>query len=444
MNDSRIHTVDAWEALDSRGTPTVACEITLYDGSRGQATVPSGASTGRHEAHELRDGGTRYSGRGVRAAVTNIRAELADAVHGLPASEQRRVDEVLQEADNTDGFSRLGANATLAISLAAALAGAASAGHPLWRSLTDAPLLPLPMINIVSGGAHAGGLIDIQDVLAVPVGASCFGEALEWVVRVRRHTAIIAAAAGLPSALVADEGGIAGPLPSNRAALELLMRGIEASGLTPGDDVGIAVDIAATQLLRADGSYEFSTEQRVLTGAELVEELAGWVENFPLLSIEDALAEDDWQGWRRATDVLGEIQLMGDDLFTTNPHRLQRGIAEHTANAVLIKVNQNGTLTGAADVARLAHEAGYNTVVSARSGDTEDSWLADLAVGWQAAQIKVGSTTRSERTAKWNRLLQLEHQLGDQARYAGAQGIRADPKLVHQRDHHTRTKETRA
>jgi enolase len=418
-----IVSVDAWEVLDSRGNPTVACEVTLKDGSRGCASVPSGASTGSHEAHELRDGDEHYEGRGVTRAVANVVGELGIAVRGLDATDQRGIDSTLREADGTPSLSRLGANATLAVSLGSAIAASRSEQSPLWQRFGDEPLLPLPMVNMISGGAHARRAIDIQDVLAVPVGATTFSQALEWMVRVRRNTASIAEDMGVSNGLVADEGGIAGVMTSNRSALELLMRGITASSLLPGSDVSIALDIAANEFRNVQGEYVLSLEGRTLDAGELIDEVQSWLNDFPIVSIEDVVGEDDWESWQLASSTFGSIQVLGDDLFATNRARLDRGIESSVANAVLIKVNQNGTLSGAQDVLNAAQVAGYNTVVSARSGETEDSWLSDLAVGWRSGQIKVGSTTRSERNAKWNRLLRLEHTFGDSAPYAGGQAV---------------------
>jgi enolase len=396
----------AWEALDSRGTPTVACAVRLESGAEGEAIVPSGASTGTHEAHERRDGGERYGGKGVRDAVEAFRTEIAPALVGRDPD---AVDAALRELDGTPNLERLGANAVLAASVACARAAAASRGLPLWAALADGPpLLPMPMVNIVSGGAHAGGVVDVQDLLAVPVGAATFAEAIEWVSRVRAATATAFRDRGHDASLVADEGGLAARLPSNRAALDLLLEGIERSGLDPGVEVAIAIDVAATQLL-ADGRYELASEGRSVTGAELVDEIAGWVDAYPIVSVEDVAAEDDGEAWPYATERLGgRVQLLGDDLFVTSPERLEAGIRDGIANAVLVKPNQIGTLATARQVVELARGAGYATVLSARSGETEDSWLADLAVGWRTGQIKVGSTTRSERTAKWNRLLRIE------------------------------------
>ncbi|WP_280350496.1 phosphopyruvate hydratase [Nocardia abscessus] len=426
MTDTAIHTVSAWEGLDSRGKPTVGCEVTLRGGARGQAYVPSGASTGRHEARELRDGDTRYDGQGVRRAVANAGTVLAEAVHGVDALDQAAVDAALRRADDAPDLSGAGANAVLAVSIASALAAADSQRVPLFRLAAAGadPLLPLPMVNIISGGAHAGRAIDVQDFLAVPVGAGSFTEAIEFTARVRRGTADVLAEQGHSIALVADEGGLGPVLPTNRAALDVLVAGIERAGLRPGDDIGIAIDIAATQFLADDGHYVLAAEGgRRLDAAALVDELARWCAHYPIVSLEDALAEDDWQGWALATERLGDRQLVGDDFFVTDAGRLRRGIAEGLANAVLVKPNQTGTLSDARTVVRLAHDNGYRTVLSARSGETEDSWLADLALGWRTGQIKVGSTMRSERTAKWNRLLQIESQLGADIEYAGATAI---------------------
>jgi enolase len=296
----------------------------------------------------------------------------------------------------------------------------------LYAAVADgptAPLLPLPMVNIISGGAHSGRSIDVQDFLAVPLGAGSFAEAVEWTARVRAGTAEELTSRGLPVALVADEGGLGPLLPTNRSALDVLVAGIERAGLRPGDEVGIAIDVAATQFLRDDGRYVLAAEGRELTSDELVEELADWCAAYPIVSLEDALAEDDWAGWATATRQLAGRQLLGDDLFVTNPDRLHRGITDGVANAVLVKPNQIGTLSTARSVVRAAHAAGYATVLSARSGETEDDWLADLAVGWRTGQIKVGSTMRSERTAKWNRLLRIETELGDRAEYVGAAAL---------------------
>ncbi|MGW5515077.1 phosphopyruvate hydratase [Nocardia africana] len=429
-SNTDISDVFAWEAFDSRGTPTIACEVVLTGGGRGTAIVPSGASTGTHEAVELRDGGNRYGGRGVSRAVANVVGPFAQAVHGRDATDQMAVDSALRQADGTVDFSTLGANAALAISVATVKAAAAATGQPLYSYVADAgaaPLLPLPMVNIISGGAHAGRAIDVQDFLVVPVGARSFAEAIEFAWEARRGTAEVARQKGYNVALVADEGGIAAPLPSNRSALELLAAGIERAGLRLGTDAAIAIDVAATEFHNAQrGSYELASENRHLTSEELVEELRSWCAEFPIVSIEDILAEDDWDSWTAGTSTLAEVQLLGDDLFVTNSTRLMRGIESGAANAVLVKPNQVGTISDAREVVRAAHRAGYATVLSARSGETEDSWLADLAVGWRTGQIKVGSTMRSERTAKWNRLLEIEARLGADATYAGPAALSPD------------------
>jgi enolase len=357
----------------------------------------------------------------VRTAVSNVNTTIAAALQGMQVEDQRDVDDTLRRLDGTDDLSRLGGNAVLAASLACCRAAAAARGLPLYRVLAGdgAPLLPMPMVNVLSGGAHAGRMVDVQDYLAVPVGAASFAEAMEWIWRVRESAAAIVAERGGNPHLVADEGGLALWLSDNAEGLQVLTEAIERSGLRPLDDVGIALDIAATQLYDGDdGRYVLAAERRSLDAAEMVDMLAHWCRTFPIVSVEDPLAEDDWEGWRSATSALGGRQLVGDDLFVTSPERLRRGIAEGVANSVLVKVNQNGTVSGAAEVVRLARDAGYATVVSARSGETEDTTIADLAVGWRSGQIKVGSLTRSERTAKWNRLLAIEAELGPDAELA--------------------------
>jgi enolase len=430
VSDLRIKDVLAWEALDSRGTPTVGCEVTLAAGNTGEAIVPSGASVGSHEAFELRDGEERYGGLGVARAVGHVGKELRSAVIGIEATDQRRVDAALRAADGTPNLSRLGANAVLAVSVAAALAAASGTGQPLYRQAASADevVLPLPMVNILSGGSHAGGLLDFQDFLAVPVGAQTFSQAIEWVWRVRRSAAALLAERGFVSALVADEGGVAAALETNRQALEVLTRAISDASLRPGDDVAIAIDVAATQL-RDNTSYRLETERRTIGAAELIDELLEWVEHYPIVSIEDPLAEDDWSGWEAASKILGGIQIVGDDLFATNLERLERGISLGVANAVLVKPNQTGTLSDARQVTSRANESGYASILSARSGETEDAWLADLAVAWGVGQIKVGSTTRSERNAKWNRLLRIESDAKGHARFAGRSALAGKSEL---------------
>ena len=409
MTLTSIDHVTAWEAFDSRGQPTVGCRVRLRSGVSGATCVPSGASTGTHEATDLRDGGDRYGGRGTLRAIASVRDEIAPRLLGADAENQAGIDGALEEIDGTPGFGRLGGNAVLAVSVAVALAAASHHRTPLYRRLGGrVPLLPLPMVNILSGGAHAAAVIDVQDFLVIPIGAASFAEAMEMVWRVRRSVADIVAVRGHPSNLVADEGGVALPLDSNRAGLDLLVEGVERAGLHAGHDVVFAVDVAANQLLDGD-HYRFAAERRRLTADELVDELAAWRAAYPLWSIEDPLADDDWPGWAGATRRLaGDTQLLGDDLFVTDRGRIRRGVDEGVANAVLVKPNQTGTLSRALAAVETARAAGYATVVSARSGDTEDAWLADLAVGWRAGQIKVGSLTRSERTAKWNRLLEIE------------------------------------
>jgi enolase len=422
---TEIASVAAFEALDSRGHPTVACEVVLAGGGRGLALAPAGKSTGAHEARELRDGGARYGGLGVRRAVANVAGPLADAVRGLDAVRQDEVDAAMLAADGSADLSGLGANAIVAVSVATTLAAADGLREPLYRYLAGSaqPLLPLPMVNIISGGLHASGGVDVQDFLAVPIGAGSFAEAIEWAGRVRRGTALAMAERGIAVALVADEGGLGPPLPTNRRALELFAEGIALSGLTPGTDVAIALDLAATHFFDATACrYVLAAEGRSLDSDAWAAEVRSWLRDFPIVSVEDVLAEDDWNGWRVAGAELPRVQSLGDDLFATNPARLERGIAAGVANAVLVKVNQAGTVSQARTVVARAQQAGYATVLSARSGETEDSWLADFAVGWRTGQIKVGSTTRSERTAKWNRLLRIEAELGPAA-YAGAAAL---------------------
>jgi enolase len=421
MSATKITGVFAWEALDSRGRPTVAARVALAGGASGRAVAPSGASTGSHEAHERRDGGARYGGWGVAGAVSAVNGPIADAVIGLDAADRRIVDAVMEALDGGASLGRLGANAVLSVSLAVLVAGAEASGEPLWRILNggDDPLIPMPMVNIFSGGAHARGLLDIQDVLAMPLAAKSFSQAIEWVASVRSAASELLDAEGLSSALVADEGGLAGALKGNEAALQLVTAGIEKAGFRPGEDIGIAVDIAANQMFR-DGRYRLALEAEQLTAADWIERMAQWCARYPIVSLEDVVAEDQWDDWKFASRILGEDrQLLGDDLFATNGERLAQGVKAGVANAVLVKVNQAGTVGRAEDVVARARAAGYATVVSARSGDTEDSWLADLAVGWRAGQIKVGSTHRSERTAKWNRLLEIEADPSNHPRFAG-------------------------
>lgn len=408
---TRIRAVQAYEVLDSRGNPTVAARVTLESGATGEAFAPSGASTGRHEAAELRDGeAARYAGKGVLRAVGHARGELAAAVLGADATDQSSVDARLREADGTENKSRLGANAILAISCAAARAAANHMGVPLWHHMAAgrAASLPLPMVNILSGGLHAGYNVEFQDFLAIPHGFDSFAASIEAAAAVHRACRALLADQGYVLTGVADEGGWGPLLPSNEAALEVLTLAIERAGYQPREQVSIAIDVAASHFHR-DGVYHLSSEKRVLTAGGMSELLDGWAGRFPVVSIEDALAEDDWEGWRTLTARIGaRVQLIGDDFFTTNPQRVARGIAESAANAVLVKMNQIGTLTETFEVIDMARDAGFRAVISARSGETEDDFLAHLAIASGAGQIKVGSITRSERLAKYNRLLIIE------------------------------------
>jgi enolase len=412
----RVH---AREVLDSRGNPTVEVDVTCAGGASGRAMVPSGASTGRHEAVELRDGDpARFGGKGVRRAVANVNLHLGPRLLGLPATDQRLVDSSLCEMDGTPNKSRMGANAILGVSLACAHTAAATQQLPLWRYLDreGRARLPLPMVNLISGGLHAGGNLDFQDFLLLPIGAKSYSEALEMTVHVYRALATTLAQHGYEGVLVGDEGGFGPRLASNEQAVELILEAITRAGYAPGKDAALALDVAATHFYR-DGRYQLRATAGTTLGAEdVVTLLRKWVDAYPILSIEDGLAEDDWDGWRQLTAALDHrVQLIGDDLFVTNPERLRQGIAAGVANSVLVKVNQIGTLTETLDVLALARSAGYRPVISARSGETEDSTLADLAVATGAGQIKIGSVARSERLAKYNQLLRIEEELGENA-----------------------------
>jgi enolase len=413
---SHIH---AREVLDSRGRPTVEVEVTAGS-ARGRAIVPSGASTGRHEAVELRDGDpARYCGLGVRKAVRHVREVLAPALLGRAVTDQEGIDARMIELDGTPNKGRLGANAILGVSLACAHAAAAARGVPLWRYLdTDGrAVLPLPMVNLISGGLHAGGNLDFQDFLFLPVAARSYSEALEMTVAVYRVLGAVLRKHGFEGVLVGDEGGYGPRLHSNEQAVELILEAFTQTGLTPGREAALALDVAASHFYRDGAYYLHEGGEKVLDAGAMVERLARWVRDYPIFSIEDGLAEDDWEGWRQLTATLGDkAQLIGDDLFVTHPDRLKRGIREQVANAVLVKVNQIGTLTETFAVVRIAREAGYRAVISARSGETEDATLADLAVATGAGQIKIGSVARSERLAKYNQLLRIEEELG---RFAG-------------------------
>jgi enolase len=413
--------VQAREVLDSRGNPTVEVDVHCRGGAWGRALVPSGASTGRHEAVELRDGDpARHGGKGVRRAVANVRELIGPRLLGVAVTEQVRIDRLLCELDGTPNKSRLGANAILGVSLACARAAAAARGLPLWHSLDTEgrASLPLPMVNLISGGLHAGGNLDFQDFLLLPVGARSYSEALEMTVAVYRALAAVLRASGFEGVLVGDEGGFGPRLRSNEEAVTTCLTAIAKAGLTPGRDAGLALDVAGTHFYR-DGRYYLRESATPLAMGGMAELLTRWVDAYPILSIEDGMAEDDWEGWRLLTQALGRrVQLIGDDLFVTNAERLRRGIGEGVANSVLVKVNQVGTLTETLEVLRLAREAGYRPVISARSGETEDSTIADLAVGTGAGQIKIGSVARGERLAKYNQLLRIEEQLGPNPPFA--------------------------
>jgi enolase len=415
--------VHARGILDSRGNPTVEAEVQLDDGARGRGVAPSGASTGKAEAVELRDGDReRYLGRGVHRAIENVEKIIAPAIVGTSALEQQAIDARLCELDGTENKSRLGANAVLAVSLAVARAAAASAGLPLYRYLggQQARELPVPMVNIASGGIHGGGNIDFQDFQVIPLGAERYSDALHDVVLIYRAMKDVLKSRGVYSPGVADEGGYAPRLESNQAGFDIVVAAIERAGFRPGMDAAIAVDVAASHFYQ-NGRYRLATEREEWTSNDLVEHLTDWVGRYPILSLEDGVAEDDALGWKLLSERLGKrCQLIGDDLFVTHPGRLAAGIREGIANAVLVKMNQIGTLSETLEVISMAQRAGYRTVVSARSGETEDDFMSDLAVATGAGQLKVGAITRSERLAKYNRLLRIEEQLGEHALYRGA------------------------
>jgi enolase len=414
-----IEQVGAREILDSRGNPTVEVEVALIDGTFARAAVPSGASTGEHEAVESRDGGERYGGKGVKVAVRAVLDEIAPAVIGLNADDQRLVDQALVDLDGTPDKSRLGANAILGVSLAVSKAAADSAGLPLFRYLggPNAHILPVPMMNIVNGGAHADTGVDIQEFMIVPIGAPSFAEALRWGAEVYHSLKSVLKKQGLTTGL-GDEGGFAPDVAGTKAALDLITSAIEKAGYRPGSDIALALDAAATEFYGSTSGYAF--ENKTLTASQMAEFYAELLDSYPLVSIEDPLAEDDWDGWVALTALLGDrVQIVGDDLFVTNPERLEEGIDKGAANALLVKVNQIGTLTETLDAVALAHHSGYRTVMSHRSGETEDTTIADLAVAVGSGQIKTGAPARSERVAKYNQLLRIEEALGDAARYAG-------------------------
>ncbi len=414
-----IEAVGAREILDSRGHPTVEVEVALDDGTLTRAAVPSGASTGAYEAVELRDGDTaRYAGKGVSQAVTAVLELIGPALLGIEASEQRVVDQALLDLDGTPDKSRLGANAILGVSLAVAKAAADSSGLPLFRYVggPNAHLLPVPMFNIVNGGAHADSNVDVQEFMIAPLGAATFAEALRWGAEVYHCLRSVLKGRGLATG-IGDEGGFAPDLPTNREALDLILAAISTAGFTPGGDVGLALDVAASEF-HDDGGYRF--EGAVKTSDEMIAYYDELVSSYPIVSIEDPLDEGDWDGWARMTAVLGgRVQIVGDDLFVTNPRRLAEGVDRGCANALLVKANQIGTLTETLDAVELAHRSGYRTMMSHRSGETEDTTIADLAVATNCGQIKAGAPARSERVAKYNQLLRIEEELDDSARYAG-------------------------
>jgi enolase len=422
---SGIDRVHARQILDSRGNPTVEVDVVLKSGASGRAAVPSGASTGEFEAVELRDGGESWAGKGATKAVANVNGELAQAVSGLDPADQEAVDGTMIELDGTPNKARLGANAILGVSLAAAKAAAAEAGSPLWRYLGGeaAHVLPVPMMNVLNGGAHADNKVDFQEFMVVPVGAPTYSEGLRTGVEVFHALKRTLHDRGLSTA-VGDEGGFAPDLDSNEAALEMLIAGIEAAGHRPGDDVAIALDPATSEIFD-DGAYVLEHEGRTLDSAALVEYWSDLCSRYPILSIEDGLDEEDWDGWKLLTEKLGEgVQLVGDDLFVTNTERLQRGIEAGAANSILIKVNQIGTLTETLAAMRMAEEAGFTAVMSHRSGETEDTTIADLSVATGCGQIKTGAPSRSDRVAKYNQLLRIEEALGADATYPGRSAFR--------------------
>jgi enolase len=413
-----VEALVAREILDSRGNPTVEVEVGLDDGTIARAAVPSGASTGQFEAVERRDGDERYGGKGVQQAVTAVEEEIQPELVGFDATEQRLLDQALIDLDGTPDKSRLGANAILGVSLAVAKAAADSAGLPLFRYLggPNAHVLPVPMLNILNGGAHADTNVDIQEFMVAPVGAATFGEALRWGAEVYHALKAVLKGRGLTTA-IGDEGGFAPDLPANTAALDLILEAISKAGFTPGQDIALALDVAATEF-HSDGGYTFEGAAR--TAEDMATYYERLVADYPIVSIEDPMSEEDWSGWQAVTEALGDrVQLVGDDLFVTNPARLARGISDRTANALLVKVNQIGTLTETLDAMALAHRSGYACMMSHRSGETEDTTIADLAVATDCGQIKAGAPARSERLAKYNQLLRIEEELDDAARYAG-------------------------
>ncbi|MBA2409100.1 MAG: phosphopyruvate hydratase [Gammaproteobacteria bacterium] len=420
---SAITDIHAREILDSRGNPTVEADVTLKSGHTGRAAVPSGASTGTREAIELRDGDQhRYGGKGVTRAVNNVNSMIRPNVIGLDAADQQALDKRMIDLDGTSNKGRLGANAILAVSMASAHAAASEAGMPLYRHLGgDGPFIsPVPMMNIINGGAHADNSVDLQEFMILPVGADSVREAVRYGAEVFHALRKVLRKRGLSTA-VGDEGGFAPDLPSNEAAVETILEAIEAAGFEPGKDIYLGLDAASSEFYR-DGRYELVSERKSLDASGFIDYLAAWVDQYPIISIEDGLAEDDWEGWAQLTRRLGDkVQLVGDDLFVTNTEIFERGISENVANSILIKLNQIGTLTETLAAIRMAHDAGYTAVISHRSGETEDTTIADLAVASGAGQIKTGSLCRSDRVAKYNQLIRIEESLGKQCSYAGMQ-----------------------
>jgi enolase len=415
-----IATIIGREILDSRGNPTVEVDVVLDGGHHGRAAVPSGASTGAHEAHELRDGGARYGGKGVKRAVEAVNSEIRQALKGFDAADQSGLDQALRDLDGTDNKKRLGANAILGVSLAAAKAEADASGEPLYRYIggEEATLLPVPMMNIVNGGVHADNPIDFQEFMIAPVGATSIAEAVRIGAEIFHALKHALKGAGHNTS-VGDEGGFAPNLPSTREALDFVVAAIRTAGYRPGDDVYLALDVAATELY-SEGRYFLKGEKRSLTSDQMIAYYAELLASYPIFSIEDGMSEDDWDGWAALTEALGtRCQLVGDDLFVTNVARLKRGIDQGIANAILVKVNQIGTLTETLDAVRMAQAANYAAVMSHRSGETEDATIADLAVATNCGQIKTGSLARSDRVAKYNQLIRIEEELGPKARYAG-------------------------
>ncbi|WP_455204115.1 phosphopyruvate hydratase [Kaarinaea lacus] len=421
MQSTVIKDIRAREIIDSRGNPTVEADVILESGVVGRAAVPSGASTGSREAIELRDGDkSRYLGKGVKNAVANVNSDIRTALIGKDSAKQKELDDIMIQLDGTPNKAKLGANAILSVSLAAAKAAASAADLPLYRYLGGdaAVTLPVPMMNIINGGSHADNSVDLQEFMIMPVGAPSFSEALRYGAEVFHNLKKVLSQRGLNTA-VGDEGGFAPDLPSNEAALEVILEAVEKAGYKAGQDIFIAIDAASSEFYK-NGKYDLASENKILSSAEFIDVLASWVDKYPILSIEDGLDENDWDGWAQLTQRLGgKIQLVGDDLFVTNTEILQQGIDKNIANSILIKVNQIGTLSETLDAIDLAKKSGYTAVISHRSGETEDATIADLAVATNAGQIKTGSMSRSDRIAKYNQLLRIEQELGDKAVYAG-------------------------